>query len=175
MRAHLPHWIIAWTCIYSGAAMAQSLCAPNERIMFSCPLTQSKKIVSLCASQNISPAIGYLQYRFGTAKDTELVYPLGKAHPKGNFELFHIQYVRASSYGVSFKLRGYEYSLSYMASGPDPKDDEYQLTATLDKSDDPKFEDACDKSHIVGKTAFYPLESLSRKLGLEIVEIADDK
>jgi hypothetical protein len=57
-----------------------------------------------------------------------------------------------------------------MVSGPDPRDDEYQLIAVAENSGETKFMDVCDKSHILGKTTFYPIE----RLGINILEKADD-
>jgi hypothetical protein len=172
---HVSYWSVALICMYSGVATAQSShCTHAERVMFSCQLIRSKKIVSLCASPNISHSSGYIQYRFGGVHHAELVYPSDRTHPRGNFDLFHIQFTRASAYGISYKLEGYEYTLRYLASGPDPRDDEYQLIVAAANSEETKFVDVCDKAHIVGKTIFYPMEVLSKRLGIEILEKAHD-
>jgi hypothetical protein len=172
---HVSYWIVVSICMYSGLATARSShCTHTERVMFSCKLIHSKKIVSLCASPNISHSSGYIQYRFGGVHHAELVYPSDRDHPRGNFELFHIQFTRASAYGISFKLEGYEYSLRYIVSGPDPRDDEYQLIAVAENSGETKFVSVCDKAHILGKTTFYPIEAFSKRLGINILEKADD-
>jgi hypothetical protein len=161
--------------MFPGLAMAQSShCTQSERTLFSCPLTQSKKIVSLCASPDLSPSSGYLQYRFGRANAAELAFPSEKAPPKGKFGLFRIQFLRSAAYGISFNAGGFDYTLRYVASGPDENDDEYQLIVTATKSEAPIFADVCDKAHIAGKTTLYPLEPLSKKLGIEILEKTED-
>ena len=152
------------------AAQQSSLCAPGERVLFSCSLQQTKKLVSLCTSQNLSPTSGYLQYRFGVPGKVELDYPPGKAFAKGRLGLVRTQFLRSASYGVEFSSKGYDYALSYVASGPDPKDDSYVLSVTKPKSDTPLFSDSCDKADIHGKDAFYPLEPLAKKLGVKVLE-----
>lgn len=61
-----------------------TLCESHEDIYFSCPLP-SGKIVSVCASNNDKPSSGYVQYRYGTLKKIELVYPQSKVPPEGRF------------------------------------------------------------------------------------------
>ncbi len=50
-----------------------SHCHEQESIIFSCSL--GKNIVSVCASKEISPTSGYLQYRFGQKNAPELIFP----------------------------------------------------------------------------------------------------
>ncbi|MEI6334525.1 MAG: hypothetical protein WCS87_08205 [Methylococcaceae bacterium] len=55
------------------AIAAGSHCSEQEQTVFSCSL--GKKIVSVCASKDISPTSGYLQYRFGKQAVPELIFP----------------------------------------------------------------------------------------------------
>ncbi|MDD1621193.1 MAG: hypothetical protein LUQ11_06900 [Methylococcaceae bacterium] len=48
-------------------------CSAQEQTVFSCSL--GKKIVSVCASKDISPTNGYVQYRFGPKNTPELLFP----------------------------------------------------------------------------------------------------
>jgi hypothetical protein len=61
------------TAVSLGAAAAGATCASDEDTLFSCP-SGSKRIV-VCASKGWSPQSGYVQYRFGTRGQTELVVP----------------------------------------------------------------------------------------------------
>lgn len=64
----------------SAAVTSASLCAPTEDVVFSCPT--GKKVVSVCASKNLSPTAGWAQYRFGVAGSTpEMTLPSGQVHP----------------------------------------------------------------------------------------------
>ena len=59
----------------------ESLCRPQEKILFSCTLDQG--IASVCASENISEKAGYLQFRYGNAKKLEVAWPKPKFPPEG--------------------------------------------------------------------------------------------
>lgn len=52
---------------------ADSHCSEQEQTVFSCSL--GEKIVSVCASKDISATGGYLQYRFGKLNAPELIFP----------------------------------------------------------------------------------------------------
>jgi hypothetical protein len=59
------------------------LCAADEQVIFGC--NSKDKMISLCASPDVSSTSGYMQYRFGTPGKIELTYPDKQAAPKGNF------------------------------------------------------------------------------------------
>jgi hypothetical protein len=59
--------------VSATAIAADSHCTGQEQVVFSCSV--GKKIVSVCASKDISPTNGYLQYRFGKPNAPELVFP----------------------------------------------------------------------------------------------------
>lgn len=61
-----------------------SLCGVKERIVWSCQT--SSKLYSVCASNDLAAATGYLQYRAGTSKKTDFNFPATLLHPKGQFE-----------------------------------------------------------------------------------------
>lgn len=56
------------------AFATDSHCSEQEQTIFSCSL--GKKIISVCASKNISPTSGYFQYRFGLKNSPELKFPV---------------------------------------------------------------------------------------------------
>ena len=56
-----------------SANATESHCSELEQTVFSCSV--GKKIVSVCASKDISPTGGYLQYRFGKKDAPELIFP----------------------------------------------------------------------------------------------------
>lgn len=70
------NWLALSGLIYlasSSAIAADSHCSEQEQTVFACSL--GEKIVSVCASKDISQAGGYLQYRFGKPKAPELMFP----------------------------------------------------------------------------------------------------
>ena len=60
---------------HAAKPQARTLCAADERIIFSCTLRQPVKIVSVCAAKDLTNEKGYLQYRFGLPGKVELEFP----------------------------------------------------------------------------------------------------
>lgn len=69
---------------------AGSLCHYGEVEYFNCKLQDSKKIASVCASNNSSPDHGYVQYRFGTQSNIECKYPGELLHPRGRISIIDV-------------------------------------------------------------------------------------
>ena len=61
----------------STPAFAQSLCTADETVVFTC--AAKAKIVSACASKDVSPHGGYLQFRIGKGNRVEVSYPASRA------------------------------------------------------------------------------------------------
>ncbi|MEY3881179.1 MAG: hypothetical protein RIQ94_1975 [Pseudomonadota bacterium] len=60
--------------LFSSAAIAtESHCNAQEQVVFSC--STGTKLVSVCASKDLSATRGYLQYRFGVSSKPELLFP----------------------------------------------------------------------------------------------------
>src|SRR6266480_5829555 len=59
-----------------GQLQSNSLCTKDERVVFSCPVKRPAKIVSVCASKDLTSEHGYLQYRFGLPGKIELEFPI---------------------------------------------------------------------------------------------------
>jgi hypothetical protein len=65
-----------------------SLCALDERIIFSCPMEEPAEILSLCASKDLESDRGYLQYRFGLP-GKEFEYPKDRKGTQEKFQYSH--------------------------------------------------------------------------------------
>jgi len=66
--------LISAACLAACSALAaDTFCSIHEQIVFSC--TFGKNIVSVCASDDLSPTRGYLQYRFGPKNSTAFSLP----------------------------------------------------------------------------------------------------
>lgn len=83
MRPRLRRTIVRNAALLAGAlfalaspAFAQSLCAGNETVVFTCQAKE--KTVSVCASNDLSAHGGYLQFRIGTAR-SQVSYPASRA------------------------------------------------------------------------------------------------
>jgi hypothetical protein len=90
---------------------AGSLCVREEKIVFSCTVGKSAKIVSLCSSKELTKDKGYLQYRFGLPGKIELEYPKEQKRPQEAFKYSHYFRAQVDSTEISFSLNGYEYSI----------------------------------------------------------------
>ena len=94
------------------ALQPNSLCARDERIIFSCPVKKPAKIVSLCAAKNLTADQGYLQYRFGLPGKIELEFPKERTGTQQKFQYTHYFRARFDMTEISFTVDGYEYEIS---------------------------------------------------------------
>ena len=94
-----------------GVTYAQSseetLCDSHEEIYFSCPI--KNKIVSVCASGNISPNNGYVEYRIGKRGNIDFQYPEKSYPPLGRFSISDITGGNLNLVHLKFKSGGYDY------------------------------------------------------------------
>jgi hypothetical protein len=74
--------LAAFTPLTAQAAAA-TLCSPEEEVVYSC--STGSRYLSICASKNLSKNAGYMQYRFGPAGKSELLFPETLRHPAGLF------------------------------------------------------------------------------------------
>jgi len=84
-----------------------TLCQPHEEIYFSCPV--GEKIISMCASGNISPNNGYVQYRYGVPDHIELQFPDKPYPPRRLFKIVDIYAGNLNFIHIGFRLGGYDY------------------------------------------------------------------
>jgi hypothetical protein len=89
-----------------------SLCAGDERIIFSCPIRRPAKIVSLCASKDLTSERGYLQYRFGLPDKIELEFPKSRTGTQPQFQYTHYFRAQVDLTEISFSINGYEYQIT---------------------------------------------------------------
>jgi hypothetical protein len=88
-----------------------TLCTKSERVIFSCPVKHRAKIVSVCASKNLTSERGYLQYRFGLPGKVELEYPKERNGTQEKFHYMHYFRAQFDLTSISFTIDGYEYSV----------------------------------------------------------------
>jgi len=96
----------------AGDLQAGTLCAKNERIIFSCPIRRPAKIVSLCASKDLASDRGYLQYRFGLPENIELEFPKDRTGSPQKFQYSHYFRAQVDMTEISFTLNGYQYQIT---------------------------------------------------------------
>ena len=89
-----------------------SLCAKDERIIFSCPIKRPAKIVSVCASKDLTSDRGYIQYRFGLPDKVELEFPKDRQGSQQKFQYSHYFRAQVDLTEISFTINGYEYQVT---------------------------------------------------------------
>ena len=89
-----------------------TLCARSERIIFSCPIKRPAKIVSLCASKDLTSERGYVQYRFGLPDKVELEFPKDRTGTQQKFQYTHYFRAQFDLTEISFTNEGYEYQIA---------------------------------------------------------------
>jgi hypothetical protein len=89
---------------------AGSLCLTEEEIKFSCK-TNNGKLISLCASRDLSATAGGIQYRFGRPGQVELGFPQDARTGRTVLSWDLQSHVDSQSYHVRFENGGYSYDL----------------------------------------------------------------
>ncbi len=88
-----------------------TLCAQDERVIFTCPVKRPAKIVSICASKDLTSDRGYLQYRFGLPGKIELEFPKDRKGTQEKFQYTHYFRAQFDMTSINFTIDGYEYSV----------------------------------------------------------------
>lgn len=93
------------------ALQPNTLCAKDERVIFACALRRPAKIVSVCASKDLTRETGYLQYRFGLPAKIELEYPKDRTGTQEKFEYTHYMRAMVDLNEINFSIDGVDYSV----------------------------------------------------------------
>ena len=96
----------------TAALQPNTLCDRNERVIFSCPIKRPAKIVSVCASKDLTSERGYLQYRFGLPGKIELEFPKDRTGTQTKFQYSHYFRAQFDLTEISFNVNGYEYEVT---------------------------------------------------------------
>jgi hypothetical protein len=104
------------------ASAAESLCAADERVYFSCQAGKGPKRIALCgqvkglAGRGVH---GFLQYRFGTREHLEMVYPSSRDDSLEKFKYggAYQKMGRMESKEISFHSGSFDYTV-YTESYP---------------------------------------------------------
>ena len=99
--------------MFSAAREIQtgSLCEGTEKVVFSCTVGKSAKIVSLCSSKELTRDRGYLQYRFGVPGKIELEFPKQREQTQSAFKYSHYFRAQFDQSEISFTSDGYQYAI----------------------------------------------------------------
>lgn len=106
------YFALSLICIsVTALAEAPTHCDPSEKIIYNCQIKGSPKVISLCASKDLSQKSGYLQYRFGRPGKIEFEFPKERQSSQKRFQYAHYFRFQVDRTEVSFKNAGYEYTL----------------------------------------------------------------
>ena len=97
--------------ITTNALAVESHCSSQERTIFSCKVMNSSKVVSLCASQNLSTESGSLTYKFGKINRIELSHPNNSERSLEKFRYAHYVRYQVDRKQISFTIGAYNYSI----------------------------------------------------------------
>lgn len=101
-----------------------TLCITDEVVLFSCNTNTGSRIISLCGSMKPNGPTSYIQYRYGSQNQLELVYPATKKPPGQIFTTRYDNYTRGGrASSVSFNIGKYSYVISAgLISGSEDND-----------------------------------------------------
>ena len=98
-------------CLMCMPVLAGTLCKSSEKVVFSCQIKNTSEIASVCSSSALTHDEGYLQYRYGTPRNVELVFPPTKRRTQSQFYWGKIIAYGGSDSELSFISGGYLYTL----------------------------------------------------------------
>ena len=109
-------------CAAAPPAVAASLCAPDEPVVFACHV--GSKLVSLCRP---SGDRGMLSYRFGRPESVELSYPEPGRQASAAFTVKSAPLIGGGETTVAFRRGAYTYTVySKVARGADGTTPEFE-------------------------------------------------
>lgn len=98
-----------------------SHCSPAEKVVATCTMKNGKTL-SLCASHDLGPRTGFLQYRFGKLGAVpELSFPSTPMHPSRAFQLMRLGGASGGNAELSFRRGAFRYVV-YTEYGHGPVD-----------------------------------------------------
>jgi len=106
--------ILMLLALQAATAQAASLCAADERIIFSCSLKNSKTI-SVCAAAKDAPP--YVEYKFGKPSKIEMTHRVSQGDAMPAFQRADIIYGNNAVDTIWFKNGEHLYDISMPARG----------------------------------------------------------
>ncbi len=92
------------------ATVNGTLCTANEDARFSCA-AKNGKVISICASPDLSATVGSIQYRFGRPGAVELAYPADPATGRTALTWNTQNHASSQSFNVVFQNGGFSYTV----------------------------------------------------------------
>src|SRR6266567_403492 len=92
-----------------ATAGAYTHCRADEKVVYSC--STGSRVLSICASPNLSTDAGYMQYRYGRKDHPEFIYPDTRQHPAGFFVAGSLMFSGGGGTYLQFKKGSYTYTV----------------------------------------------------------------
>ena len=96
----------------AGSRVATSLCAPGERVVWSCEIRGQRKWASICSSPELDRSRGYVQYRFGRPRQIELEFPRERVNTQSAFQYSRYTRPLVTYLKLRFENNGVTYTIS---------------------------------------------------------------
>jgi hypothetical protein len=90
-------------------AAPRTHCGSNEKTFFSCTISGSEKVVSLCGGADHANEVAWVQYRFGAIEHPEMVYPKQKLGSGDKFFAHFENHPEGGFREIWFKVNGFTY------------------------------------------------------------------
>ena len=95
----------------TGAYATGNHCSPQEQVVFSCAIKKSPKVVSVCASSNLSSSEGTIAYRFGILGKPEFQFPPRTDGSVKSFRFAHYSRYQVERAELSFDSGNFSYTI----------------------------------------------------------------
>lgn len=93
----------------AGPVKAKSLCAKEERVLWSCEIKGQGKQASICGSKELDQSRGYVQYRFERLEKIEMEFPRERINTQSRFVYFRYTRPRVTHLALKFENEGATY------------------------------------------------------------------
>lgn len=98
-------------------------CLDGEEALFSCQIKGKTKVLSVCASDDLGPGRGSIQYRFGEPGQIEMTYPVDKKGSRDAFRMSSYSRSMVSYTSLSFENKGVGYVVYDDYNGEEGRDE----------------------------------------------------
>ena len=151
MNTRIPLVIVV--CLLPSAIAAnqdaQSLCTTSERVVFTCSIAKTKKIVSLCATPQLSNESGQLTYRYGVrGLAPELAFSNDRQRLMDVYWYHYSGSAKASYYAVRFHRSNHSYTVYYSTAAFEAHDRSNGGGVMVHKGNEKLVDMWCDNSSI---------------------------
>ncbi len=105
-------YLVLFLALWSASSFAaDNHCAATEQVVFSCRLSKSSKVASICASPTLAKSEEKLAYRFGVPGKPEFEFPSPGGGAPEQFRLAHYSRYQTERIELSFDHEKFSYTV----------------------------------------------------------------